>query len=610
MTIRMLQAWNGYPQQAVTTLTSAEELRLVDLGLASYDLDGPADNLRLAHIVTTDAGSSSVLGGFNEIAANSLCIIGDSISAQMHDVPTSFGANSVSIASIVASGDQIIVETTGAHGYSDGANVRLAGIATAHPLSNRRFDIGIIDSTHFYLKGVKPSDYSSSIAGSAGTATLDAAYSNYSLHAVANFLLCHAFAPIYNNAIAGRVSSQVLANLQAECLDLRTRWVSVMVGLNDYATGVPSATTIDNLRSIYTQCLANGSRIIAFTVTPQTTMTTGGNGNLMAVNKWIRDFCEATPGMLLVDAHGVMLDPSSADGVARAGITYDSTHPDSDGAWWIGKLLADTVRPYVKPEPRPIWGNQTLTNNALANGKCTGTGGTAGTGVSGTVAASWSVGQRSSANVTATVRKQQGMAKQWLASTAYSVGDVVMPVPDTGYHYVCTTAGTSGASAPSFGTTRWGTFADNTVTWTTIPQVTNGINTEWQFIDVTASAGTTEYIQMYQTLTLPTNATLAVGALVRAQARLRFIDSSWKNFHLRLRAINGSAATIGNAWDMGKQSFRDADKLIDTGFDGLLMTPDWVIPAGTVTMQYIIEIGVASGQRVRAMVTDAAVMQV
>ena len=339
-------------------------------------------------------------------------------------------------------------------------------------------------------------------------------------------------------------------------------------------------------------------------------MTTGGNGNLMAVNKWIRDFCEATPGMLLVDAHAVMLDPTSADGAARAGLTYDTTHPDSDGAWWIGKLLADTVRPYVKPEPRPIWGNQTLTNNALTNGKMTGTGGTAGSGVSGTVAAGWTMGNRSSASVTATVRKQQGMAKQWLASTAYAVGDVVIPVPETGYHYVCTTAGTSGASAPSFGATRWGTFADSTVTWTTIPQVTDGINTEWQFIDVTASAGTTEYIQLYQTLTLPTNAALAVGDLIRAQARLRFIDSSWKNFYLKVRAINGSAATIANAWDMGKQSFRDTDKLIDTGFDGLLMTPEWAIPAGTVTMQFVIELGLAGGQRIRALITDAAVVKV
>lgn len=63
MTIRMLQAWNGLPQQTVTTLTIAEEARLVGLGLASYDLDGPADNLRMAQLVTDAAGNPIGLSG-------------------------------------------------------------------------------------------------------------------------------------------------------------------------------------------------------------------------------------------------------------------------------------------------------------------------------------------------------------------------------------------------------------------------------------------------------------------------------------------------------------------------------------------------------------------
>lgn len=52
MTIRMLQAWNGLPEQLVTTLSGGEESRLVGLGLASFDLDGPADNVRMAQIAT------------------------------------------------------------------------------------------------------------------------------------------------------------------------------------------------------------------------------------------------------------------------------------------------------------------------------------------------------------------------------------------------------------------------------------------------------------------------------------------------------------------------------------------------------------------------------
>ncbi len=57
MTIRILQAWNGYPQQAVVSMSSIEENRLVGLGIASFDLDGPAENVRMAQLATDAAGN-------------------------------------------------------------------------------------------------------------------------------------------------------------------------------------------------------------------------------------------------------------------------------------------------------------------------------------------------------------------------------------------------------------------------------------------------------------------------------------------------------------------------------------------------------------------------
>jgi len=58
MTIRMLQAWNGLHQQKiVTTLSGSDEASLVAAGIATYDLDGPAENVRMAQIAT-DAGGN------------------------------------------------------------------------------------------------------------------------------------------------------------------------------------------------------------------------------------------------------------------------------------------------------------------------------------------------------------------------------------------------------------------------------------------------------------------------------------------------------------------------------------------------------------------------
>jgi len=75
MTIRMLQAWNGLHQQKiVTTLSGSDEAALVAAGIATYDLDGPAENLRMAQLAT-DAGNNQLIplpGGGNERLKNTV----------------------------------------------------------------------------------------------------------------------------------------------------------------------------------------------------------------------------------------------------------------------------------------------------------------------------------------------------------------------------------------------------------------------------------------------------------------------------------------------------------------------------------------------------------
>jgi len=54
----------------------------------------------------------------------------------------------------------------------------------------------------------------------------------------------------------------------------------------------------------------------------------------------------------------------------------------------------------------------------------------------------------------------------WVLSTAYALGDAARPVTRNGYVYEVTTAGTSGASEPTWPTTPGNTVVDGTVTWT------------------------------------------------------------------------------------------------------------------------------------------------
>lgn len=56
---------------------------------------------------------------------------------------------------------------------------------------------------------------------------------------------------------------------------------------------------------------------------------------------------------------------------------------------------------------------------------------------------------------------------RWQASQVYALGDMIIPplVSLNGKYYVCTTAGTSGASAPTFGTVDDGYTNDGTAVW-------------------------------------------------------------------------------------------------------------------------------------------------
>jgi prepilin-type N-terminal cleavage/methylation domain-containing protein len=64
------------------------------------------------------------------------------------------------------------------------------------------------------------------------------------------------------------------------------------------------------------------------------------------------------------------------------------------------------------------------------------------------------------------VRWTEDTPPQWAQFTTYSIGAFVVPTTKNGHRYRCTSAGTSGASEPTWPTTKAATVVDGSVTWT------------------------------------------------------------------------------------------------------------------------------------------------
>ena len=91
--------------------------------------------------------------------------------------------------------------------------------------------------------------------------------------------------------------------------------------------------------------------------------------------------------------------------------------------------------------------------------------------------------------------------------TAYTLGQFVRPATPNNYVYVCTTAGTSNLSAPTFGTTVGGTTTDGTnLVWTCYKDDTiaaNRAGQDYYIYDVWPTAGSTPKHIISKNATVP-----------------------------------------------------------------------------------------------------------
>lgn len=208
------------------------------------------------------------------------------------------------------------------------------------------------------------------------------------------------------SAVSGQTSSQILDRFDSTVAPHKPDEVWAIIGQNNLGDADGGEQCAADLRAYAAKCRDIGAVLRLGTVTPRASgsMTAGVKAAILRINAAIREMGELRL-CVVFDAFSSLVDPASADGAARDGLLIDTVHPNSRGAYYIGREAAarftDLHDNIVAPSSNA---DSRLTNASslqlVANPKCSGTGGTVGSGGSGACAASWSLNRQSGSALT------------------------------------------------------------------------------------------------------------------------------------------------------------------------------------------------------------------
>jgi lysophospholipase L1-like esterase len=231
---------------------------------------------------------------------------------------------------------------------------------------------------------------------------------------------------VYAGGLSGDRSDQMLARLNAACSPtLRAGHLYIQIGVNDISQSAAGYTTVNtigpnqntvvsasnvalvcfqNIQYAVQTFLAHGGQVVTICLEPGGEgFSTTQIGNTIDLNQYLREYAEQTQNILLFDTWSAMHDPAlSSTSTIRFKANYaqessgSGVHQGNLGGYAVGALFANFLTanfPSVPYLPTDVNELPTISvRNQLANPMfVTTSGGTASTGVSGTVPGNWTV---------------------------------------------------------------------------------------------------------------------------------------------------------------------------------------------------------------------------
>jgi lysophospholipase L1-like esterase len=328
-------------------------------------------------------------------------------------------------------------------------------------------------------------------------------FNAYGYFSAANAIMGWPLTLLNNAGVSGNTTTQMLARVATDVAAYRPGYAVVLGGQNDPANAINAATSLANLTAIYDYLRATGTFVVCCSIMSSSGDTDAIRTFKATVNRAIQAYAETNAGCAFADFNLAYTDPTTS--APYTGASFDGTHPSPKGAMLLGRCLAEVLGPLVSgmnTGPNAIISPLVYSSNPFAAGD--NADATAGfaltTGVTGTGPNGWTCGRRNTGTGVASKVARSGswrsdpyarmvasfaadndgagfmfggndvLAKgrydqNWAASTAYTYGDRKKPTAANGYHYLCVTPGTTGASQPTWPTTEGATVTDGTVTW-------------------------------------------------------------------------------------------------------------------------------------------------
>lgn len=162
--------------------------------------------------------------------------------------------------------------------------------------------------------------------------------------------------PCIHRGISGQTTPQLLLRFRADVIALKPAVAVILAGTNDLSanTGpVTLAQTQGNLESMAKLARVHGIAVVLATLLPVsdayvTQTASRPPERIMALNKWVRGYCERS-GCTLLDYSPAMRD---AQGALRTELTDDGLHPNAAGYAVMAPLAQAAVERALSPRQR------------------------------------------------------------------------------------------------------------------------------------------------------------------------------------------------------------------------------------------------------------------